>query len=115
MFLSAIINVFQRLRLYLLGPSGDGAMLEVLQRLRKHLWGKDVINDIQEGGKSYAFINITLFDVPQHSCQDNTLLIRQEYIHTYNAILDKIRRTTGRHGSAFLVTGQPGIGASRQL
>lgn len=73
MFSSVIINIFQCLHLYLSGPSSDGAMIEVLPCLRKHLREKDVINVIQQGGKSYALIDITLFDVTQHPCQDNTL------------------------------------------
>jgi len=92
--------------------STGGPSLESLQRLCQHLWGKVVINVVQEGQKSYAVVDLTLFDLPQNLSPDNTLLIRKEYILAYDAILDRIQQTKGRNGSSFLVTGQPGIGAS---
>jgi len=92
--------------------SSGGPFLENLKLLRKHLWGKEVINVVQEGEKSYAIIDLTLFNLPQNLSPDNVLLIREEYILTYHAILDTIQQTPGPLGSAFLVTGQPGIGAS---
>jgi hypothetical protein len=92
--------------------TGSGSFLKSLQRLRKHLWGKEVINVIQEGENSYAVVDLTLFDLPQNLSPDNILLIREEYTLAYDEILDTIQQTTGRQGSAFLVTGQQGIGAS---
>ena len=70
------------------------------------MWGKEVINIVQEGEKSYAIVDLTLFNLPQNMSPYNILLIREEYILTYHAILDTIQ-----YGSAFLVTRQPGIGA----
>jgi len=100
-----------------MSPSNH-TFFESLQRLREHLWGKDVISYVQEGDKSYAIVDLTLFaDLPQNSSSDNILLIRQEYILAYDAILKGIESTKRAHGSrsAFLVTGQSGIGTSGRI
>ena len=87
--------------------SRGSPFLESLKLLRKHLWGKEVISVVQEGEKSYSIVDLTLFNLPQNMSPNNILLIREEYILTYHAILDTIK-----YGAAFLVTGQTGIGAS---
>jgi len=91
------------------------SFLESLQRLREHLWGKEVINYVQEGDKSCGIVDLTLFaDLRQNTSSNNILLIRQEYILAYDAILKATGSTKGERASAFLVTGQSGIGTSRR-
>jgi len=84
---------------------------DIFQRLHSHLWGGNVINDIQVGGKSYSTIDLKLFQLPQNTCRKKTLLIREEYKVAYDRILADTLRKRDAFKSAFLVTGQEGIGA----
>ncbi|CAA7264987.1 unnamed protein product [Cyclocybe aegerita] len=81
---------------------------EGLQRfhdLHTHLWGRNVIEDVQEGGKSYSTIDLTLFDLPQNSCLSDVVLVRNEYRLAYDSILADTLQNTGHLKSTFLVTG----------
>lgn len=94
------------------GHSGgrSDSFLESLKLLRNHLWGKEVVSVVQEGEKSYAIIDLTLFILPQNVSRNNILLIREEYILLYHAISDMIQRYPDLR-CVFLISGQPGIGA----
>ncbi|KIM47251.1 hypothetical protein M413DRAFT_23478 [Hebeloma cylindrosporum] len=94
--------------------SGD-PFLQGLLRLHKHLWGKEVISVIQGGDKSYAIVDLTLFDLPHNVSPNNILLIRQEYLLAYEAILQNIEETRKERGAAFLLTGSTGIGKTMFL
>lgn len=73
------------------------------------MWGNNVINVIQAGGKTYLTVDLTLFELPQNTSHENTLLIRDQYVLAYDIILADTRKGKKRK-SAFLVTGQTGIG-----
>jgi len=85
--------------------------LESIQRLHSHLWGENVINVVQAGGKSYSTVDLTLFELLQNTCRENTLLIREEYEVAYDMILADTLREGRTIKYTFLVTGQEGIGA----
>ena len=127
MLFGILIKALQRFFQYLWGhvsSAGDGATLQDLQRLHQHLWGENVINVVQEHGKSYAVIDTLLFKIRQKvslACHrtGHTILVRQEYILAYDMICDTIQQKrnpdplVSQAGCAFLITGQPGIGASQ--
>ena len=98
----------------------DDLFFESLQCLREHLWGKEVINYVQEADKIYAIVDLTLFsNLLLKLPSNNILLIHQEYILAYDAILKKIESRKRAEESesataAFLITGQLGIGTSRR-
>ncbi|KAF8520015.1 hypothetical protein BU17DRAFT_47299 [Hysterangium stoloniferum] len=82
---------------------------ETFKRLHEHFWGQDRVNIVTAAGKSYSTVDLTLVDIPQNSRPANILLIREEYRLAYDTILADTLKV-GRRRSAFLVTGQPGIG-----
>ncbi|CAA7264998.1 unnamed protein product [Cyclocybe aegerita] len=85
--------------------------LQDLQLLHTHLWGRDrveVHSDI--AGKRWSTINLTLFRLELNPRPEDLLLVREEYVHAYDTILMDTERQPPGHRSAFLVTGQPGIG-----
>ena len=84
---------------------------EDLEQLRAHFWGEDRVEVVSVDGKSYSTIDLTLFDLKLNSRPDSFLLVRDEYILAYDAILkDTLYQPMGWRRSATLVTGQSGIG-----
>ncbi|KAF8959419.1 hypothetical protein BDZ97DRAFT_1667164 [Flammula alnicola] len=82
-----------------------------LERLCKYLWGENRVNVVSAAGKSYSYIDLTLFRLKLNARPDNILLVREEYILAYKTILaDTLRQPSAWWRSATLVTGQPGIG-----
>ena len=86
----------------------------LIASVQMHLWGKDRVNIISIAGKSYSTVDLALFQLPQNSRPDKILLIREEYRLAYDTILADTLRTADEGRSAFLITGQPGIGVSAQ-
>ncbi|KAF8522428.1 hypothetical protein BU17DRAFT_44645 [Hysterangium stoloniferum] len=79
------------------------------QRLYAHFWGRDRVDIVSVAGKNYSIVDLTPFDIPQNSRPANILFIREEYRLAYDTILTDTLKE-GHRRSAFLVTGQPGIG-----
>ncbi|KAF8519144.1 hypothetical protein BU17DRAFT_47954 [Hysterangium stoloniferum] len=79
------------------------------KRLHEHFWGQDRVKIVSVAGKNYSTVDLTLVNIPQNSRPTNILLIREEYRLAYDTILTDTLKE-GRRRSAFLVTGQPGIG-----
>ncbi|KAF8519742.1 hypothetical protein BU17DRAFT_47470 [Hysterangium stoloniferum] len=79
--------------------------------LHEHFWGRDRVSIISVAGKSYSTVDLTLVDIPPNYRPPNILLIREEYKLAYDTILADTHKE-GQRRSAFLVTGQPGIGKS---
>ena len=93
-------------------PPEDKMRLERLQRLHTYFWGKDRVNIISKAGRIYSTLDLTFFkNIRLNTCSFDFLLIRDEYMLIYEAILKK---TNAAPSTAFLITGQPGIGASNE-
>ncbi len=95
-------------------PAVDTDIILVrLDKLYKHLWGEDRIVYRDE---TCSILNLALFDILDlNSRPPGILLVRNEYLLAYDHILrDTFNKSTTllEQGSATLVTGQPGIGAS---
>jgi hypothetical protein len=79
------------------------------------LWGKDrVVNAVSADGKTYSTLDLTLFKLEQNTSLKDILFIREEYRLAYDTILADTHAMNELkwRKSAFLITGQPGIGAS---
>jgi hypothetical protein len=79
------------------------------------LWGKDrVVNAVSADGKTYSTLDLTLFKLEENTSLNCILLIHAEYRLAYQTILANTEVMNERDWgkSNFLVTGQPGIGAS---
>ncbi|KAJ3490409.1 hypothetical protein NLJ89_g11435 [Agrocybe chaxingu] len=82
-----------------------------LDMIYAYMWGQDrvqVHSDV--AGKRWSTIDLTPVRLELNARPDDFLLVRDEYVLAYNTILADTLSQTAGHRSAFLVTGQPGIG-----